>query len=143
MATIGMPPNTFSPLVFMRTYSLRLALVAATFATTGLLAQATTPAAPRQTAPTQTSRGNMMANMAKELNLTPEQQTKVEALMKDMMAQRGNMQSPPSDADRQAMQASRATMEAKMKEILTPEQYTKLQSMRPQRGQRGGGQSSN
>jgi protein CpxP len=127
----------------MRTYSLRLALVAATFATTGLLAQATTPTAPRQTAPAQTGRGNMMANMAKELNLTPEQQTKVEALMKDMMAQRTNMQSPPSEADRQAMQASRANMEAKMKEILTPEQYTKLQSMRPQRGQRGGGQSSN
>jgi Spy/CpxP family protein refolding chaperone len=127
----------------MRTFSLRLALVAATFATTGLLAQAAPPTAPRQTAPTQTGRGNMMANMAKELNLTPEQQTKVEALMKDMMAQRGNMQSPPSDADRQAMQASRATMEAKMKEILTPEQYAKLQTMRPQRGQRGGGQSSN
>jgi protein CpxP len=88
-------------------------------------------------------RGNMMANMTKELNLTPEQQTKVEALMKDMMAQRGNMQSPPSEADRQAMQASRATMEAKLKEILTPEQYTKLQNMRPQRGQRVGGQSSN
>jgi protein CpxP len=127
----------------MRTYSLRLALVAATFATTGLLAQATTLAAPRQTAPAQTGRGNMMANMAKELNLTPEQQTKVEALMKDMMAQRGNMQSPPSEADRQAMQASRATMEAKLKEILTPEQYTKFQSMRSQRGQRGGGPSSN
>jgi protein CpxP len=127
----------------MRTYSLRLALVAATIATTGLLAQAATPTALRQTAPAQTGRGNMMANMAKELNLTPEQQTKLEALMKDMQAQRANRQSPPSDADRQAMQASRATMEAKMKEILTPEQYTKYESMRPQRGPRGGGQPSN
>lgn len=124
----------------MRTHLLRLALVAAAFATAGLSAQAATLAAPGQTTPAQTApaqagRGSR-ADMMKELNLTPDQQTKLTALMQEMRARRGNMQGPPSDADRQAMQASRATMEAKLKEILTPEQYAKYETMRPQRGQR-------
>ena len=74
-------------------------------------------------------------DMLKSLNLSPEQQTKMEALMKEQRAQggpRGSQQGPPSDADRQAMQARRADMDAKVKAILTPEQYTKYQAMRPQ-----------
>jgi protein CpxP len=43
---------------------------------------------------------------------------------------------PPTAADRQAMQARRAEMDTKLKAILTPEQYTKYQALRPQRGQR-------
>ncbi|GAB3638389.1 hypothetical protein GCM10027422_39790 [Hymenobacter arcticus] len=124
----------------MTTYSLRLALLAATLTAGALAAQA----APRQDAPAQTApRGGRGAAMLKDLNLTAEQQTQVDALMKDEMAQRGTRPSgPPTDAERQAMQTRRADMEAKMKGILTPEQYTKYQAMRPQRGQRGGSQNT-
>lgn len=123
----------------MTTSSLRLALLAATL-TAGALA---TQAAPRQTAPAQTTpRGGRGANMLKDLNLTAEQQTQVEALMKDEMAQRAPRPSgPPTDAERQAMQTRRADMETKLKGILTPEQYTKYEAMRSQRGPRGGGQA--
>jgi protein CpxP len=51
-------------------------------------------------------------------------------------SRRGSQSGPPSDADRQAMQTRRADLEAKLKEIITPEQYTKYQRMRPQRGPR-------
>lgn len=123
----------------MRIHSLRLALVAAAFATTGLVAHATPLAAPGQDAPARQGRGG---NMMKDLNLTADQQTKVDALMKEQRASggmRGGQSGPPTEADRQAMQTRRAEMDAKLKEILTPEQYTKYQSMRPQRGPRPSG----
>ncbi|NML63878.1 hypothetical protein HHL22_01540 [Hymenobacter sp. RP-2-7] len=106
-------------------------------ATSAAHAQTTTP---DQAAPAQ-GRGGMgmgrQADMMKELNLTADQQTKVQALMSENRAAMANRPSgPPTDAERQAMQARRTEMEAKMKEILTPEQFTKYQSMRPQRGQR-------
>ena len=127
----------------MRMHSLRLALVAAALATTSLAAHATPLAAPRQDAPAQTRQGRGGGgNMMKELNLTADQQTKVEALMKEQRANggmRGGQSGPPTEADRQAMQTRRAEMDAKLKEILTPEQYTKYQSMRPQRGPRPSG----
>jgi len=121
----------------MRMHALRLALVAATLATTGLAAQA----APLQEAPAQgRPRGG---DRFKDLNLSDDQKAKIEALMKEEREQRGarGQQGPPSDADRQAMQARRADMDAKIKGILTPEQYTKYQAMRPQggRGQRPAG----
>lgn len=81
--------------------------------------------------------GNRQAEMMKELNLTADQQTKVQALMREQRASMANMPRPAggemSEADRQAMQTRRAEMDTKMKEILTPEQYTKYQAMRPQR----------
>lgn len=78
--------------------------------------------------------GGNRAEMFKELNLTADQQTKVEALMRESRpATRPS--GPPTDADRQAMQARRTEMDAKLKDILTPEQYTKYQAMRPQRSQ--------
>lgn len=113
----------------------------------GLLAAlglAATSAAYAQTTPDQTApaqgQGRMagrQAEMMKELNLTADQQTKIEALMTANRAAMMNRPSgPPTDAERQAMQTRRAEMDAKMKEILTPEQYTKYEAMRPQRGQR-------
>ena len=78
----------------------------------------------------------------KDLNLTAEQQTQVETLMKDQMAQRGSRPSgPPTDEERQAMQTRRAEMDTKLKAILTPEQYAKYQAMRSQRGPRDGSQA--
>lgn len=126
-------------------YSLRLALVAAAFASTSLAAHAMPLATAIQDAPTQTRQGRGgRGDMLKELNLTADQKTKVDALMKEQQAtggMRGGQSGPPSDADRQAMQTRRAEMEAKLKEILTPEQYTKYQSMRPQRGPRPSGEA--
>lgn len=127
----------------MRTHSLRLALVAAALATTGLVARATPLAAPTQDAPAQARQGRGGAgDMLKDLNLTADQKTKVEALMQEQRGKgglRGGQSGPPTEADRQAMQTRRAEMETKLKEILTPEQYTKYQSMRPQRGPRPSG----
>ena len=105
-------------------------------------AHAQTTTAPDQTAPAQ-GQGRMgrQAEMMKELNLTADQQTKLEALMSaNRSAMMNRPSGPPTDADRQAMQARRAEMDTKVKEILTPEQYTKYQAMRPQRGQRPGAQ---
>lgn len=105
-------------------------------ATTAAHAQITT--VPDQTAPAQ-GQGRMgrQAEMMKELNLTADQQTKLEALMSaNRSAMMNRPSGPPTDAERQAMQARRAEMDAKVKEILTPEQYTKYQAMRPQRGPR-------
>jgi len=123
--------NTFP----MRMHSLRLALVAAAFAATGLTAQAT----PLQEAPAQGRQRGGGGDRFKDLNLSDDQKAKLEALMKEERANgggRNGQQGPPSDADRQAMQARRAGMDAKVKGILTPEQYTKYQASRPQRGQR-------
>jgi protein CpxP len=115
-------------------HTLRLALLAATLATTGLAAQA----APRQEAPAQ-GRPRGGTDRFKDLNLTDDQKAKIDALMKEQREQRGarGQQGPPTDADRQAMQTRRAEMDAKIKGILTPEQYTKYEAMRPQGG-RGG-----
>ena len=120
-------------------HSLRLALVAAALATTSLAAQA----APRQEAPAQ-GRPRGGGDRFKDLNLSADQKTQLDALMKEERANGGGrqgQQGPPTDADRQAMQARRADMDAKIKGILTPEQYTKYQAMRPQggRGQRPAG----
>ena len=116
-------------------HSLRLALVAAALAATSGAAQA----APRQEAPTQGRQRGGGGDRFKDLGLSADQQTKLDALMKEERANGGgrNGQSgPPTDAERQAMQARRADMDAKVKAILTPEQYTKYQASRPQRGQR-------
>ena len=119
----------------MRMHSLRLALVAAALAATSGAAQA----APRQEAPAQGRQRGGGGDRFKDLGLSADQQTKIDALMKEERANGGgrNGQSgPPTDAERQAMQARRADMDAKVKGILTPEQYTKYQASRPQRGQR-------
>ena len=100
-------------------------------------AQTTTTTTTEQTTTT-AGQGRMMgrqAEMMKELNLSADQQTKITALM-SANPPMARPTGPPTDAERQAMQTRRADMEAKMKEILTPEQYTKYQAMRPQRGQR-------
>ena len=124
----------------MRMYSLRLALVAATLATTGLAAQAAhAQDAPAQTRPRGGQRGG---DMYKDLNLSDDQKSKLDALMKEERANGGGrqgQQGPPSDADRKAMETRRADMDAKVKGILTPEQYTKYQTQRAQRGQGRGG----
>ena len=99
------------------------------------------PAAFAQTAPTAATsqqpggRPGRGAEMMKELNLTADQQAKIEAILRESRpAERPS--GPPTEAERQAMQTRRAELDAKIKAVLTPEQYTKYQAMRPQRGPR-------
>lgn len=72
----------------------------------------------------------------KDLNLTPDQQTKLDALMKDMPRPDFNEKSPP---DMEKMQASFAKQREKISEILTPEQRAKFESFGPPGGMGPGG----
>lgn len=105
----------------------------------GALASAPTACAQATPTPDQAAaaraRMGRGAEMLKELNLTADQQAKIEAIMlSNQSATRPA--GPPTDAEREAMRTRRAEIDAKMKEVLTPEQYTKYQAMRPQRGPR-------
>lgn len=80
-----------------------------------------------------------LAKLAEELNLTADQKTKIEAALKAQAeTMRGLRDATPEDR-REKMQAARKEMDAKMKEILTAEQYTKWEKIREQRGQGGQG----
>ncbi|MDU0372710.1 hypothetical protein ACFPAF_20080 [Hymenobacter endophyticus] len=86
--------------------------------------------------------GNHLAEMTKELNLTPEQQTKVAALQQaqqqQLQAQRASNQGEDRAARQQQLQAQRAATDAKLKEVLTAEQYQQYQTRQQQRPQRTG-----
>jgi protein CpxP len=101
---------------------------------------------PEQQAQNQTQR------LTKELNLSAEQETKVQQLMQ---AQRQEVQTAIQSAggDRkamgQAMRAGRDKFDGQLKTVLTPDQYTKYQQLMAQRReqmrerrQSGGGMGS-
>jgi len=76
--------------------------------------------------------GERLKKMAEELNLTAEQKTKVEALLKEQReAMQGAKDATPEERQTKR-QEGRKAMEAKLKEILTPEQYTKWEKFREQ-----------
>ena len=97
----------------------------------------TAPAAdrPAQHSPEQQSQ-NQTQRLAKELNLSAEQQTQVQQLM---LAQRQEVQTAIQSAggDRkamgQAMRAGRDKFDGQLKTVLTPDQYTKYQQLMAQR----------
>jgi len=99
------------------------------------------PEAGQRPAPGQ--RGEMvkdrLAKLAEELNLTAEQKTKVEAVIKAQTESMRGLQDATPEERREKMQAARKTMDAKMKEILTAEQYTKWEKIRGQGGAAGQG----
>jgi len=75
-------------------------------------------------------RGDQLKKMAAELNLTEAQKTQLQEAFK---AQRESMQGLKDAAPeerRAAMKEAREKMDAKVKEILTAEQYTKWQKIR-------------
>lgn len=77
--------------------------------------------------------------LSEELKLTADQKTKVEAAMKEQAeAVRGLRDATPEDR-RAKMQTARKAFDAKMKEILTADQYTKWEKTREQRGAGGQG----
>ena len=119
-------------------------LLAALALTTAAHAQTTPAAATAQTAPQNNSAArtpeqqsqNQAQRLAKELNLTADQQTKVQQLM---LAQRQEMQAAIQNAsgDRramgQAMRAGRDKFDGQLKTLLNADQYTKYQQIMTQR----------
>ncbi|MFM1885509.1 MAG: hypothetical protein RL026_666 [Pseudomonadota bacterium] len=91
------------------------------------------------------------AQMAKELGLTPEQQEKLDEgrrqLFEQMRAQNqggglgGGAGGPGAFFNPQQGQAMRARFDNLMRSVLTPEQMTKWEAMRSQRGNGGGNRS--
>jgi len=80
-----------------------------------------------------------LARMAEELKLTDAQKTKVEAALKAQAEKMRGLRDAAPEERREKAQALRADMDKKMKEILTADQYTSWQKMRPQgRGGPGG-----
>jgi len=80
-----------------------------------------------------------LAKIAEELKLTDKQKTEVEAAMKAQAETiRGSRDATPEER-REKMQAARKAFDAKMKEILTADQYTKWEKTREQRGPGGEG----
>ena len=85
-----------------------------------------------------------MERMTTQLNLTDEQKPKVKAVLEDQQKKMQELRSDSSldqDARRQKMQTIRKDTEAKMKGILTDDQYTKYQEMN-QHGKKGGKKKS-
>jgi periplasmic protein CpxP/Spy len=131
----------------------------------GVLAGATAPAAQAQTTPAKTKvkkdklktkaddseqpdagrggrgPGNRLAEMTKELSLTSEQQASVAAIWQEQVQQLQAQRSAGGTEDRAArMQQLRALEEstdAKLKAVLTPEQFQQYQAKKQQRQRMG------
>ena len=76
-----------------------------------------------------------IGQMVTDLGLNETQAKEFKAVMEEMRPNRGASGERPS---REEMEKKRNEADAKLKKILTDEQYKKYQSMRPQRGQRRG-----
>jgi Spy/CpxP family protein refolding chaperone len=85
-------------------------------------------------------RGDMLKKMAEELNLTDDQKAKLQEVFK---AQREAMKDLSPEERREKMKESREAMNAKLKEILTAEQYAKWEKIRDERRPGGPGGPSN
>jgi Spy/CpxP family protein refolding chaperone len=85
--------------------------------------------------------GNPVEMMTKELGLTDKQQTELKAIFEAEKADRKQLKED-AKADREArkaeMETKRAEMDAKIKGVLTAEQYTKYQELQKNRPERSG-----
>jgi len=68
------------------------------------------------------------------LKLTDAQKPKVKAALEDVQAKMQEARNAPQEERRDKVRTIMADQDKKMKEILTPEQYTKYEEMRPTRG---------
>ena len=75
-----------------------------------------------------------LAKIAEELKLTDKQKTEFEAAMKAQAETMRGLRDATPEERREKMQASRKAFDAKMKEILTADQYAKWEKTREQRG---------
>jgi len=82
-------------------------------------------------------RQERLDKLAKDLNLTADQKTKVEAVMKEQGEKMRGMRDLAPDERRAKGKTLREEMSKKMKEILTAEQFEKWGKMRSQ-GRPGG-----
>jgi protein CpxP len=82
-------------------------------------------------------RGDMLKKMAEELGLSDAQKSKLQEVFK---SQREAMKDLSPEERREKMKESREAMNAKVKEILTAEQYAKWEKIRDERrpGRPGG-----
>jgi protein CpxP len=82
--------------------------------------------------------------LTKQLGLSADQSAKVQQIMldrdKEMMAMHGQMQAGTDRAQlRDQMQANRAKYDDQLKQVLTPDQFTKYTTMQANRRAGGGG----
>ena len=80
-------------------------------------------------------RGDMLKEMSEKLDLTADQKAKLQEAFK---AQRENRKDPKETTPEERKEARKA-MDAKIKEILTPEQYTKWEKIRQENRPAGPG----
>ncbi len=75
-------------------------------------------------------RGDQLKKMAEELNLTADQKAKLQEAFKAQAENRKDLKDATPEERRAAMKEAREKMNAKFKEILTPEQYAKWEKLR-------------
>ncbi len=80
-------------------------------------------------------RGDQLKEMAEKLNLTADQKTKLQEAFK---TQREAMKDLTPEERRAKMQENRKATDAKIKAILTPEQYTQWEKLRQENRPAGG-----
>ncbi len=89
-----------------------------------------------QAAPNGHHHGERMQKLTKELNLTPDQQTKIKPIFQQARAQAKTIRQDTSltqDQKRTKFKELHQTTMAQLNEILTPEQQTQLKQLQEQR----------
>jgi protein CpxP len=83
-------------------------------------------------------RGPTLESIDKAVTLTDAEKPKVKSALEDLNSAMTEARNADQSERRSKMTAARQDFDKKMKEILTPDQYTKFQAMRPTGGRRGG-----
>ena len=101
-------------------------------------------AADSKTEDKETKRGKDHAPLLEELDLSEEQRTQIDAILKAQKEKRSELFSEHRETrrengrqGREQMQALREETEGKLKEVLTDEQFARLQELREERRNRG------
>jgi len=81
-------------------------------------------------------------HMTKELNLTDDQKPKVKSALEDQRKELQGIRDLSQDERREKFRTSQKDLDKKLKDILTPEQYTKYEAMPRGPGGRKGGKKS-
>ena len=84
-------------------------------------------------------RGDTLKAMVETLNLTADQKTKLQEVFKAQRENRKDLKDATPEARRAALKEAHTALDAKIKEILTPEQYAKWEKTRAERRPAGPG----
>jgi Spy/CpxP family protein refolding chaperone len=126
----------------INTLTLALAISSLLAFTSSLPAQSNNPpaaATPRGAGAGRMSVEARLENLSKQLNLTEDQKPKVKAVLEDQQKKFAELRNAAPEERR----AAREEMNAKMKAILTPEQFTKYEAMPRGPGRRSQGGDTN